>query len=146
MASPQSGSRGVRWWKGRRKPEDVVGRGTDLEVIDLRPSASEEWERSAGLVEYPSDLKDWCADLHGEGGEPDLSSAKKPQIAVQPRGRDQWAAQEIGAERSDKLYDLKGDAAAHALAEAKAIGADLVIEDDQGMIERWEGHDAPPHD
>jgi hypothetical protein len=66
----------------------------------------------------------------------------KPQITVQPRGNDRWAAQEIGSDRAEKLYDLKGDAVAHALAHAKAIGADLVIEDRDGRIERWERHDA----
>lgn len=67
---------------------------------------------------------------------------RKRQITVQPRGHDRWAAQEIGGERAQKLYDLKGDAVAHALAQAKAIGADLVIEDGDGRIERWESHDA----
>lgn len=66
---------------------------------------------------------------------------KKPQITVQPRGNDRWAAQEIGAERAEKLYDLKGDAAAHALAQAKEAGADLVIEDADGTIVRWDNHD-----
>ncbi len=65
---------------------------------------------------------------------------KKPQITVQPRG-DKWAAQEIGTERSDKLYDLKGDAVAHALVQARAIGADLVIEDTDGTIEDWDDLD-----
>ncbi len=143
------GARASHWWKGRRKPdEEVVDDADAVEVVvDLRASALEEWERSAGLVEYSSDLKDGCADRRPEGGELDHVSAKKPQISVQPRGEDgQWAAQEIGAERAEKLYDQKGDAVAHALAQAKEIGADLVIEDDEGMIERWEGHDAPPHD
>ena len=62
---------------------------------------------------------------------------KKPQITVKPRG-DKWAAQEIGTERSDKLYDLKGDAVAHALAQARAMGADLAIEDADGTIESWD--------
>ena len=66
----------------------------------------------------------------------------KRQITVQPRGIDRWAAQEIGSERSQKLYELKGDAVAHALAQAKWVDADLVIEDGDGRIERWESHGA----
>jgi len=142
------GARASRWWKGRRKPdEEIVDDADAVEVVDLRASALEEWERSADLVEYSSDLKDSCADRRPEDGDSDHVSAMKPQISVQPRGGDgQWAAQEIGAERAEKLYDQKGDAVAHALAQAKQIGADLVIEDDEGMIERWEGHDPRPHD
>jgi hypothetical protein len=60
------------------------------------------------------------------------------QITVQPRGDDRWAVQEIGGERAEKLYDLKGDAMASALAQANVAGADLVIEGSDGRIERWE--------
>jgi len=136
----------MRWWKGRRKPdEDVVDSDSAVDVIELRATALEEWQGSADLVDYPSDLQVWCADRGRGSGEPEHLSAKKPQITVQPRGgNDQWAVQEIGAERAEKLYDLKGDAVAHALAEAKAAGADLVVEDDQGRIELWERHDAQP--
>ena len=66
---------------------------------------------------------------------------KKPQITVKPREDGRWVVQEIGAERTEKLYDLKGDAEAHASARARAEGADLVIEDAEGTIERWEPHD-----
>jgi len=65
----------------------------------------------------------------------------KRQIAVTPRGVGRWAVQEIGARRSTKLYDQRGDAVAAASAQARRVSADLVVEDDDGAIERW---DAPP--
>ena len=68
-AAPRPGV--PRWWKVRRSPDaDVVEPGSVVDVIDLRPSALEEWERSAGLVEYPSDLKDWCADRRRGSDDP----------------------------------------------------------------------------
>lgn len=66
-----------------------------------------------------------------------MVTPKKRQFAVTPRG-DRWAVQEIGAERSEKLYDHKGDAEAAAAARAQAEGADVVVEDDDGAIERWD--------
>ncbi len=66
---------------------------------------------------------------------------KNPQIAVTPREGDRWAVQEIGEPKSEKLYDNKGDAEATAAARAQAEGADIVVEDDQGDIERWDTPD-----
>ena len=62
----------------------------------------------------------------------------KRQFAVTARDDGRWAVQEIGAERSEKLYDQKGDAEAAAAARAQEEGADLVVEDDDGAIERWD--------
>ena len=62
------------WWKRRRAPdEDIVDLRRIDAVIDVRPRADEpaadaaqpeppdrahdEWERSAGLVQYPSDVQ-----------------------------------------------------------------------------------------
>jgi hypothetical protein len=69
---------------------------------------------------------------------------KKPQIAVTPRDDGRWAVQEIGEARSGKLYDRKGDAEAAATARGTADGADVVVEDVDGDIERWDAHEADP--
>jgi hypothetical protein len=66
---------------------------------------------------------------------------KKPQVAVTHREGDRWAVQEIGEPKSDKLYDHKGDAEATAAARAQAKDADVVVEDDDGAIERWDTPD-----
>jgi hypothetical protein len=68
--------------------------------------------------------------------------AKKTQVAVIHREGEGWVVQEIGEPKSDKLYDHKGDAEATAAARAKAKDADVVVEDDEGAIERWDTLDA----
>ena len=74
----------------------------------------------------------------------EVTMPKKPQIAVTPREDGRWAVQEIGEERSRKLYDHKGDAEATATARGASCGADVVVEDVDGEIERWDDHDADP--
>ncbi len=66
---------------------------------------------------------------------------KKPQVAVTPREGGRWAVQEIGEPKSDKLYDHKGDAEAAATSRARAKDADVVVEDEDGDIERWDTPD-----
>jgi len=66
---------------------------------------------------------------------------RRRQIAVTPREDGHWVVQEIGAERSEKLYDQKGDAEASAAARGRVEGADVVVEDEDGSIERWDSPD-----
>jgi hypothetical protein len=64
----------------------------------------------------------------------------QPAIEVEPRPRRRWAVQKQGSKRASKLFDRKTDAVARARAQAKREGAELIVKNVDGRIERRDSH------
>ena len=63
-----------------------------------------------------------------------------PSIALEPRRDGRWAVQKNGTKRASKLFDTKTPAVARARAQAKRVGAELIVKDQAGKIQSRDSH------
>ena len=63
-----------------------------------------------------------------------------PAVAVEPRPGGRWAVQKNGTKRASKLFDTKTPAVARARAQAKRVGAELIVKDQAGKIQSRDSH------
>ena len=69
---------------------------------------------------------------------------RKPQVAVEPRDNGRWAVQTDGRQRAYRVSDRKTEAVRIARSVATNQGAELVIKDQRGRIERKDSHGNDP--
>lgn len=69
---------------------------------------------------------------------------RKPQVAVEPRSNGRWAVQTDGRMRAYRVKDRKTEAVRIARSVATNQGAELVIKNERGRIERKDSHGRDP--
>jgi hypothetical protein len=65
-------------------------------------------------------------------------------IEVEPRADGRWAVQKQGTQRASKVLDRKTEAVVAARVQAKREGAELIVKDKRGRIERRDSHGRDP--
>ena len=73
-----------------------------------------------------------------------MARTKTPNIVVEPRSDGRWAVQKNGTQRASKLFSKKTEAVARARGQAKREGAELVVKDKTGRIEKKDSHGRDP--